>query len=273
MSYFLMDDLHLECEEGSSHTIKNIPSGKVLFLAGDIFTPWSNSLQHEDVVYSFFDEVSSKFDYVLMVLGNHEHYGGYYIDTANKTREYLENYKNVHILDNEYFQVDDLLVFGNTFWFDANNKHPQVMWDIQRGMNDHYKIAYSLEQIPGSHRRVKFLVEDAVEHNEYARKQLKQFYRTCREKNLKPVVLTHHAPSFDLCVESRYKFDTLSYAYANTGLEETIVYLEDKNFWLHGHMHRQYYVSEGNTNIYCNARGYQGIDFVREYEAMELNFD
>ena len=64
-------DLHLEFKENKNFIDKNPiqPSGEILLLAGDVI-PFALINKHND----FFDFVSSNYESVYWVLGNHEYY-------------------------------------------------------------------------------------------------------------------------------------------------------------------------------------------------------
>ena len=268
MKLFYGSDLHLEFEKGFKHTL-NIPEGDVLVLAGDIYTPWyqgkTEKKDHVKIRESFFSEVSEKFKTVLYVMGNHEHYGGYFVDTDNLIRKHIEPYKNIHLLNGNYHQVEDVLFYGSTFWTDARGGHPEVMWDIQRGMNDYNEVRYSEDrfQMPTSQyesygKKSRLLCEDTVKENKFARKQLTEFYSKVEEQGLRPLVITHHQPAWE-CVETYYRHDNLSYAYANTGLDDLLLEVP-KHYWICGHMHKQNCVEVGNVSVLTNARGYIGYE-------------
>lgn len=269
MKLFYGSDLHLEFEKGFKHTI-DVPEGDVLVLAGDIYTPWyqgkTEKKDHVKIRESFFSEVSEKFKTVLYVMGNHEHYGGYFVQTDDLIRKHLEPYKNIHLLTGNYYQVEDVLFYGTTFWTDARNSHPEVMWDIQRGMNDYHEIKYSEDRYDvssgmynGYNKRSRLLCEDTVKENQFARKQLTEFFSKSEECGLRPFVITHHQPSWK-CVEMRWQLDNLSHAYANTGLDDLLEETPE-HYWVCGHMHKTNDLVEvGKSKVLTHARGYIGYE-------------
>lgn len=270
MKIFYGSDLHLEFEKNPEHSIRYIPNGDLLLLAGDIFTPWDKSLFHSDLVRGFFSEITEKFDQVILIAGNHEHYNGRFIETDDKIRSIVRDFENIKFLNDEFFQYGDILIFGSTFWTDFRDSHPEIMWDVRRNMNDFSQILYSVD----AGRKVKLVPADLVNANHYAREQYNKFLQIISEQNLKGIVLSHHHPSFD-CVMNEYRMKTLSYAFANTGLDD-ILYDGPKHIWVCGHMHKRDVVSVGKTNIYTNARGYIGYEshkFVSEFEFKQLPYE
>lgn len=260
-------DLHLEFERGHKHSIKNIPEGNLLILAGDIFTPWSMDDRTRQVVHSFFNEVSKKFDDVILVLGNHEHYNGYFCNTIETIEEELICYNNIHILNAQFFQFENFLIYGGTFWTDVKNADPLIKWDIQRGMNDYQCVRYSVDSLD-----LKLRVDDTINENHYARKKLTEFYTIAEEKELIPIVVSHHAPSWQ-CVQKWYKADVISYGYANTNLDD-LFELVPNGIWIHGHMHDVDDIDIGNVSVRANPRGYIGQEAIaNNFEFKELIYE
>lgn len=265
-------DLHLEFEKGVKHTL-NVPTGDLLILAGDVYTPWSNCPKHQAVWKSFFKEVSEKFDTVVYVLGNHEHYGGNFYQTLDKVKDDLEEFTNIKVLNNTWFEYKGLLVFGSTFWTDIRGGNPEVMWNVQRGMNDYQQIHTGHSNYgPYTSKRVLLRANDTTNENHYARGALREFMTEAENKELFPIVVTHHQPDW-MCVEPCYRVDDLSYAYANTGLEG---YLFDfpNNLWFCGHMHKRDSLELGNSTVFTNARGYVGMEGgVHKFEFVKLKVE
>ena len=97
MKFSVISDLHLEFAD------LELPGGEVLILSGDVCEakhvkaeydvqnimneggPANGNFKRSDRYTRFFHEECSKYDRVIYVMGNHEHYGGRF----NKTRDYL----------------------------------------------------------------------------------------------------------------------------------------------------------------------------------------
>lgn len=252
MKIFYGSDLHLEHERRDSHTIENIPSGDLLILAGDVFSPWMNNLGPAAV---FFEQVSEKFKQVVYVAGNHEHYQGFFTDTHAEIEKFLSPFDNIHLLNGEAIDYEGFSLFGCTLWTDARGRHPEVMWDMTQGMND-YDIVHFSQDTNGYYgsRPVKLRPDDTVNENDYHRQLLRSFLERCAERQVKPVIVTHHAPSWE-CVEPEYRLDNLSYAYANTGLDSLLADAGEF-IWIHGHMHKRDSIDLFDGVVLCNARGY-----------------
>lgn len=262
MDVFFGSDLHLEFEKGSKSVLE-VPKGDVLLLAGDIYMPWSKDKREKALFQEFFKRCSENFTHVLIIAGNHEHWSGKFTLTHARMLSSLEHFGNIHVLNNSAFQVGDAVFWGSTFWTDCRGSHPEVMWDVARGMNDYHNVHYSEPSEP-YYQKVKLMVEDTVNENSYARKSLFEFITVVEQRGAFPVVMTHHAPTWD-SVAREYRMDNLSYAYANTGLEEFMLDFPEC-VWIHGHMHDDFDYMMGKCRVLCNPRGYHG------YEAKPYSF-
>lgn len=267
-------DLHLEFQKTKSQT-PAIPESDVLLLAGDIFCPWSMSKTDEAIARSFFDDVAEKSKVALIILGNHEHYDGYFLNTNDKVGDFLSKYTNVHLLNNQSFDYENVRFFGSTFWTDMRGSHPEVMWDAQRGMSDFSLIKYSEDRYtPYKSGGARLRAEDLVNENHYSRHSLTEFMTGAEKDGVIPVVMTHHAPCYDRCTEACYKMDSLSYAYANTGMTDLLDELFPEFHWIHGHMHKREIFQTNKGTVYCNSRGYHGFEptkFVSAFKFEELS--
>ena len=270
MQIYFGSDLHLEFHKANTPAL-NIPVGDVLLLAGDIFLPWDTNKIHKRVVEDFFTNVNERFNHVLLIAGNHEHYGGYFIDTHTKIEEWIDPYKNIHLLNSQTYQVGEIMVFGSTFWTDMRGSHPEIMWDVKRGMSDYHEVRYSEDRYtPYKSGGPKLMPEDTVNENHYARKKLSEFMTKAEEMEMIPIVMTHHAPTFE-CVEQCYRMDNLSYAYANTGMDDLLLDLYPPHIWVHGHMHKREMIRFGKSTILTNARGYVGMEPTHSFEFKQIN--
>jgi DNA repair exonuclease SbcCD nuclease subunit len=247
MKLHLLSDLHLEFAP------IDLPGGDVLLLAGDIFVASNKRLNdtfHGEEAKYFFEDACAKYNKVICIAGNHEHYGNYY----NTTHENIRNFFHKHdlkvvFLENSCFELnDEYVLFGSTFWTDFNNNDFVAVQAAKNGMNDFRMISYENDNKSGS-----LSPFDTTEFNLTARNSLKmalEFYST-----KKFIVMTHHLPDM-LSVDAKYGNDPLNYAYANTGLKQFILDNPRIKYWMHGHTHtsRDYII--GDCRVMCNPRGY-----------------
>ena len=233
-------DIHLEFGD---FKIKNIQNADVLVLAGDITT-----VKHIDDHIGFFRQCSQQFQYVIYVLGNHEHYHGNFFDTKNEIAEKLKQFDNIYVFERGRVFFEDLntVFLVGTMWTDINKGNPVIIEYIKRAMNDFY-IIENIDVLSTINAHNSFLncVHEYIE--EYREKEMTH----------NVVVVSHHAPSF-LSVHEKYKNlnnMTLNYAFASND-EEFIINHPEISFWIHGHMHDPFDYTLGETNVICNPRGY-----------------
>lgn len=252
MKIFYGSDVHLEF----AGPIPDVPKGDLLLLAGDIFTPWKMDDEDKVKATQFFRECSNNFGEVIYTLGNHEHYGGFLYETDELVKTFLSPFKNIRVLNNESVIYDNFSLFASTFWTDCKNSDPEVMWHIQRNMNDYGEISTSRDVVYG--KSVKLRCPDTVAENFYSRKLLVEFLSRCNDYLKHPLIMTHHNPSM-FCVPHKYKLDDLSYGYSNTGLDDLL--LDEREFtWVCGHTHEEFDEPFGNGRIIRNCRGYVGYE-------------
>lgn len=229
-----MSDLHLEFKQPPLV----IPPGDILVLAGDITNAALSGLVN-------FDSICEGFKRVLMVMGNHEHYGGNFSSTYMVLKTVLPN--NVILLENESVHIDrqsfvptkhatknTVHFVGCSLWTNMNEVDQSI---ALRRMNDYVVIEKGVSN-------ALLLPSDTVNAHKKSAKFLKE---SITENS---VVITHHAPSFKSC-SGRYVGDT---AYASD-LSSMILDKKPK-YWIHGHIHETANYFIGETNVVSNPKGY-----------------
>jgi Icc-related predicted phosphoesterase len=272
----LASDLHLEFE---TITLPNTEGAKVLILSGDICVAHSlhdhpvNKPIPEDAMKpgrnqsaaykyrEFFQHVSVEYDQVVYCAGNHEFYHGRFPDAYDWLREEMKNYSNIHFLDKEQVEIDDVTFVGGTLWTDMNKVDPTTMQLIESMMNDFRIIRNS------QHNFRRFLPGDAVRDHRETLEYIKSVVDSDASK--KYVVVGHHAPS-SLSIHETYKNDYYMNGGYHSDLSEFILDRPQIALWTHGHMHNPSDYMMGDTRIVCNPRGYKGHDPHADY--FELKF-
>lgn len=282
MKIAIVSDIHLEFE----NLILENPGGvDVLILSGDICV--AKDLMENDAhgivsfgkserYHKFFQDVTEKFPHVLYIAGNHEHYHGDFNDTIDNLKKFLGYLPNLHILDKETFELDDVVFIGSTLWTDMNRNDPMTLHMIGRMMNDfrtidngHRVVNFKTFDDPENPdnptfrtRVARFSPEDAVEEHVKCLDYIRHVY-----ENTPPwktvVVVGHHTPSQQSC-HPRYKGDREMNGGYHSELSEFILDRPGIKLWTHGHTHELFDYMIGSTRVVCNPRGYDGHEEIAD---------
>lgn len=268
MKIALGSDLHLEF---GPITLTNTEGARVLILSGDILVaeylhrnpivkePTSEresamlgSTQVEALLYRrFLDNVNQEFDDVIYVAGNHEFYHGKFPDAIDWLRTECAKYKNIHYLELDKFELDDITFVGGTIWTDFNKADPITMSLVDQRINDYHRIRYSKQ----GYR--KLIPADILKYHRTSIDYLKSVLDHQPDKKF--VVVGHQAPT-PMSIHPAYRDDFhLNGAYA-TDLSEFILDRPQIKLWTHGHVHHDFDYMLGDTRIACNPRGYIGME-------------
>lgn len=243
-------DLHIEFDYLS---LQNKDNSDVLILAGDIIPIKYISSDTNDIL-KFFEEISEQWKDVIIVIGNHEAYRGVIEETKSKLKSFIDQYLNIHVLENDYIEIDDIRFIGSTLWTNFYKNDPVAKETARVRMND-FKIIRTT-----GYR--KFLPDDSVKLHykayDYIRNNL---------NHDKVVLITHHAPCL-LSIPERYKTDILSAAYASD-LSLFDDYPQIK-IAIHGHIHDTMNYEVNETRILCNPRGYPGEECFRGFQLQTI---
>lgn len=222
-------DLHLEFKTPYSEFESLY--GDILVLAGDILNYKQSGL---DVL----TKICSRFNHVIMIMGNHEHYGGKYSLTYDRLKTNLPN--NVHLLQNEIITIDNQRFLGATLWTWMNEVDSYF---ASVRMNDYKVVRNGPKHEPWLRKlRPKDTISDHMQTALWLEENVREG----------DIVITHHAPSFKSC-NPNYEGNT---AYA-TDLSN--IMLDNKPaYWIHGHLHDPVEYIIGDTIVTSNPYGYYG---------------
>lgn len=229
MEFQYISDIHLE-----HGTLINItPSAKYLILAGDIGHPSDPSYRQ------FMQDMSSKFEKVFLVAGNHEYYSSSQtiLQTETLIRNTVTDIPNVHFLQNDYVHLDNTYsVFGATMWTQID---PEDEIDIRQFIMDYRKIPNFTPEF--SSMLHKASVNELISVlDEYPTR--------------KWIVITHHMPQKRL-IDSKYQkypFSILNSAYASD------IPILDSNENIKAVVYGHTHTPSQNGKYYCNPVGYPG---------------
>lgn len=230
-----------------------LPTDKetALLLAGDI---WHAKKSFDFRGTSWIAEISKQFQYVIIVLGNHDFWGGDINEEYNSYRNNIarQNLKNVYILQNSALYFPGLKILGATLWTDFNDGCFNVLESAatNSGMRDYLYISnkgnkLSSEKLFIEHQISKeFIFEEAM--RDYPEQKI--------------IVVTHHSPSHRSAPkELFYPGNEMELAMYHSNLDEKIIKTEI-DLWVHGHSHRAVDYTINKTRILSNPRGYVNED-------------
>lgn len=243
MKFALMSDLH-----GYVGFAEELPEQKdtILLLPGDLDE--SRLARYREML----TVLTNKFSSVYLVPGNHEYYGSNIQKTHQRLQVLDDEIENFHFLNNSYKIVDDVLIIGGTLWTDFDSGNPLTKFDARLKMNDYKQIRFGPESVPWQR---KLTPEDTEFFHHITKNYLRETVDNQRGlcDNLKTVVLTHHAPSFQ-SVPEKFANDSLNGCYCSN--MDYVVGDINANVWVHGHIHSNSDYMLGDTRVICNPRGY-----------------
>ena len=243
-------DLHLEFQH---ITLNNTENADVLVLAGDICTVkhFHSRPEMELAYHEFFKNVSEQFKHVVYIVGNHEHYHYQFVHTVNDLKLKLAEFKNIHVLDNEVFDIENYTFVGSTLWTDMNKGDPLTLHAVRDMMNDFRIIRKEHEGFTNLKPH-----DTVIRHKQ----TLDYIGSVVAEKHdEKFVVVGHHSPSFQ-SVHEQYRGETLMNGAYHSDLSEFILDRPQIKLWTHGHTHHCFDYMIGETRVFCNPRGYIGYE-------------
>lgn len=267
MQVHVASDIHLEFDR-----IPTLAGGDLLILAGDtlVLADVTRKSGCWHAARSFFANEVSKYQRVLVLMGNHEHYHGVIDRSPDIYRSFLADVApHARLLDNECEVIDGVAFVGSTLWAPCQSEDsPFSELAIAKRMNDFRMIATS----DGSSKR-KFTTADARKRHEAA----VAFIQQETAKHNRCVVLTHHAPS----MKSNTKYQASGYA---SGDDLTPAYCADLEFimldnphishWVHGHTHHNVDYTVGKTRVVSNQHGYWRMESIADgFDPLRAAFD
>lgn len=297
MKIAICSDLHLEFDpvEFTHPLFQNVEQADVLILGGDILVAANlkegqvRTFNQRRDALEFLNKVCSSYKDVVYIMGNHEHYSGDFKYTSGILHAAASKHDNLHFLDNQLVEIEDVTFIGGTMWTDMNKEDPETLFHIRRRMNDFRGISNSNNMVQrkvplyaknpdgsGSYlldakgyyikegEKIKeepstFSPEDAVEEH----KKFTAFLKVSLVGRDKVVVCTHHTPTYASC-HPRYADDKIMNGGYHSDLSELILDNPQIKLWTHGHTHDRFDYMVGSTRVVCNPRGYSGYESIAE---------
>lgn len=257
LRYFsdIHQDFYVNAKKFSPNQLWNpepLPEDKetTLILAGDL---WHAKKIFTFANYSWLKELSSKFQHILIVLGNHDFWGGSFpTEYAN-----FDRYKEQFGIDNLYLLQDNTIYIGNnkfigaTLWTNYNNKDSETIDHANFISSDLKYIRYIDPKFKGSFKKVhpKHFIEA---HNVSLNYIFNNAHKDFPEQKL--WVITHHPPTSLLVTDP--ELDQLTKGVVASSNYDERIAQSPIDFWIHGHNHQSGEGLIGNTKILSNTLGY-----------------
>lgn len=235
MDIQIFSDFHGEAYEDPNYIWKYVtPRAPVAIVAGDI-----DARKYEATV----NEIATRFQHVVCLLGNHEFYKKNI--TWRPDKSLLA--PNVHVLDRNVFELEDVIFIGATLWTDFNNMDWFVVHSAKDKINDFRIVRAENPQFPFTPHMANDL---HIKDKQYIKMMLEKY------RGRKVVVCTHFLPSYSLITE-RWKEagGTLNY-YFSASCDDIIDGCEIGTTWIFGHTHDVIETTAGNVRFFCNPIGY-----------------
>ena len=229
-----MSDLHLEIFPGFRICQEHVAS-KYLVLAGDIGDPAKKEYE------TFIKDCMSKFEYVFIVLGNHEHYGRSIDQTVSIVEFLIRDLNNdkshVVLLNKSSYDIipGKLTIIGTTLWSYVDK------YEVKSAIMDYRKI-----------RGITNISDNNDLHNKDVAWINAELQLITDDRKI--IVVTHHAPSRNKTSHPMYAGCPLNCAFA-TDLDHLLK--PPVCAWIYGHTHySNTRVLENGVVLTSNQRGY-----------------
>jgi hypothetical protein len=226
---------------------------------------------------------------IVMVAGNHEHYGLWWHNATDLLREEARKH-DIVFLENESWDFSGVRFHGCTFWtdfeYDGIEHKKDRMVAMGRLIKDYQKIGavdgarlrqsircsyrdWELMQMlcddAGFSKSIRQLrTKDVVARHQESRSWLRS--QLDKDPGLASVVITHHLPH-EISVDPLYQDDIRNAAFVSR-CDSLFALPGAPGFWVHGHTHHKVNALVHRTRLVCNPMGHrqpdgsnQNIDF------------
>lgn len=254
MKLAVFSDLHLDNNRsGRTHADYAPPVADdvdVVVVAGDTAAPCAAAMKWAHTAYPGRT--------VVMVSGNHEHYGQVFEDSMQSAVDEAHLYPDVHFLENREVVLDGVRFLGCNLWTDFNlhGTQPPSMGAAALFMND-YHVVYSVD--PNGRPR-SWTPSTTLAFHEESRAWLETMLATPFDG---PTVVVTHTGPHPLSVAPMFSGDRLTPAFVSD--LSAVIEKHQPELWVHGHTHvsLDYVVPGTRTRVVCNPRGYLRSEFGR----------
>ncbi|KAF0973199.1 hypothetical protein FDP41_008406 [Naegleria fowleri] len=256
LELFICSDLHLEMPLSKVPTLPP-GEGKIIGLLGDIGKPCQQSQSYERFIKSCIEDY--KFERVLIIIGNHEFYGGEYYSRKQKIKEIVQSFPDnkVLVLDQNSLLILEeqtnrkIRILGCTLWSNIPSRHER---DISRAISDYMYITIQKGE---EETAQKLTVQDTNQFHRDDVEWLVEELEKCKENGEEVVILTHHAPLISGTSHPRHNSSIYCSAFS-TNLQFIMDKFSDEiKVWGFGHTHYSNSIQVGKTLLVSNQQGYR----------------
>lgn len=251
----LYNDIHNEFDVYDIPVLPN-EAETILSIAGDIY--------NRKCLMEWLRPLAARFKAIVCVLGNHDYWKGDVDKIPFEIQHWLDQnpLPNVHVLFDSHVMIDGVLFFGGTGWTDLNNRDPLTMIN--------YKPFNDFRYIRCRNYSKRWSPNEMYDRHQHFKAKMR--YVLDEQKDVRTVVLSHHAPH-QLSSDPRHQnfFDNGFYY---SDLSSLILDYPQIVLWHHGHVHYKNIYQIGDTFVACNPRGYVPTHPVHDFdEHMILDLD
>jgi Icc-related predicted phosphoesterase len=254
-------DLHLDIDEKAGiPTDFEFPEADVMILAGDIGEVRFLRCGMYDTFMSrnirdFLDRVSTQYNRVLWIPGNHEYYGSSFFEAKKIVYDYFREAGITNIDFGEMIEhmQDDCHLIGATLWTDVNKGDPLALI--------HGNVMNDYREIDAGTFTPKKGIEKHFEHKDFLYERLTDHNTGLKNR----VVFTHHAPHY----KSEENITRVTPYYSCTDMED-VISAGWPAVWIHGHTHYHVDYHIFGTRVLSNPCGYKGFETIANYFEIEV---
>lgn len=248
LSFQIAFDLHIEYknDEVPDPFVYIEPKAEILILAGDI-----GSFYKFDQLKTFLSLLCQQFKTVLYIPGNHEYYtvAGIYPKRMEDLLECFmtleKEFNNFFILNRTSIQIGDVCIVGCTLWSHCIIPLPKYIVRIKHMDTAVYNTLHNQDVL---------FINKAIAY--------------CKQKSLKLLVITHHAPTYDVTSSFSNKKKSYSSLYASN--LNHLLSSDKVHTWVCGHVHVNFdYMTEGGTHLVGNQYG-KPKDNITDYDKSKI---
>ena len=224
-------------------------SESTLILAGDI---WHSKKPFAFSNYSWFGKMTQRFKYVLVVLGNHDFWGGTFPTEYKNFERYKSEQKlnNLFLLQDSTILMGDYKIIGSTLWTSLQDRSSAIMEQFNKTNNDLRYMRWHDSRYPNTYKKAsaKPFLEAFNKSKHYIFENAVKDY-----PEQKLFVISHHPPSKVLATDP--DLTDIDFAINTNNLDDLILQ-SNIDVWMHGHVHQSGKAKIGNTEIIANTVGY-----------------